>query len=413
MSNKYYEEGDVKIISVEIVSRSSGGRVNIFDQLSSVFIYEDMSQPSMVADFLIKDNINLIHDLPIIGEEDIIIEFVTPGLKPVKMTFQTTLLNNDSIQDNNKGQFYTLKTVSKEHFANARNNIKHSFRGTIDQMVATIVGTYLETSKPIDVDPCKGNQVIVVPFQQPFVAIDMLRQRAVHASYPSSAFVFFENQDGYNFKCLETLISKRDPGTRIFNYQTDSSSEEVAEARSFRTILDHEDVTRIDTNMKIAMGGLYGKVRAYDFIKKKIEEIDVKYKERFPAFQKSDAKYKDQITSTLIKEHGEKPAFVHFVPRNTKAPENYIPDMIGQRMMYTTFLNQQTIRVLVHGDTAMKVGQIVRLKLPEPVGTTGRTKQMKYSNGLYLIKTLCHILTFGTMTKHQISMECVKVGYSV
>lgn len=413
MSVASYEAGDVKVIGVEVTSRSSGGKINLIDQLASVFIYEDMTQPSMVAELLIQDNINIIHDLPIIGEEDVVIEFGTPGLKPIKLTFQTTAVENKTIQDNNKGVLYTLKVVSKEHFVSSRNNIKHSFTGTIDQMVATIVGTYLETSKPIDVDPCKGNQTIVIPFQPTFQAIDMLRKRAVHANYPSSAFVFYENQDGYNFKCLETLISKRDPGTRKFNYQADVTSDKETEARSYRTIIDYADITQIDTNRKVTMGGLHTRVRSYDFIKKKVEEVEVKYEDKFPGFQKSDGKSRDQITGTMIREHGNKPALVYFIPRNTKAPENYLPDMVGQRIMYTTFLNQQTVRVLVHGDSSLKVGQVIELDLPESVGTTGRNKDKKYTGGLFLIKTLCHIITFGTKSKHQISMDCVKMGYSV
>ena len=413
MTQKIYEQGDVKVTLLEIKSRANGGKIQVLDQVKGVFIYEDMTQPTMMAEFKFDDRINLLHDLPIVGEEDITIEFVTPGLRPVTMTFQTTSLEGLAVQDNVKGHVYTIKAVSKEHFVSARNNIRHSFRGTIDEMVDNIITTYMESSKPREIDPCKGNQTMVVPFLPPLVAIDMLRKRAVHSSYPSSAFVFFENQDGFNFKCLESFLSKKDPGTRIFNYADDTTSDSTAEARSFRTILEYEDVSRVDTNLRIEMGGLYAKVRSYDFIKKKTDTIDVKYDEKFPGFEKSDSKNKDQITSSTLKEHGQDPATQYFVPRDSSANENYIPDMIGQRMMFTSFMNQQTIRVLINGDSALKVGQIIELNLPEPTGTTGRKKEMKLTSGLYLIKTLCHIITIGGKNKHNISMDCVKLGYSV
>lgn len=413
MTQKLYEQGDVKINLVEIKSRTNGGKVQLLDQVKGILIYEDMTQPTMMAELKLDDNINILHDLPIVGEEDITIEFVTPGLRPVTLTFQTTTVEGLAIQDNNKGQVYTIKAVSKEHFANARNNIRHSFTGTIDDMVDNILNNYLETSKPREIDRCKGNQTIVIPFQPPLVAIDMLRKRAVHASYPSSSFVFFENQDGFNFKCLESMLAVKDAGTRIFNYSNDVTSDNTAEARSFRSIIEYEDISTVDTNEKIQMGGLYARVISYDFIKKKTNITEVKYQEKIEGFEKSDKKSGNQVTGNLLKEHGSSPAANYFVPRDSSAAENYLPDMIGQRMMFTAFLNQRTIRLLINGDSALKVGQVIELNLPEPVGTTGRNKEMKMSSGLYLIKALCHVITLGGKNKHQISMDCVKMGLSV
>lgn len=414
MTSRLYEEGDVKINDIRIKSRSTGGELAIYDQTLSFSIFEDITQPSLVAEFIIRDAINMIHDLPIIGEEDVTVEFVTPGLpKPVKLTFQVVNVEGEEIYNNNKARNYTLKCVSREHFVASRNNVCKSFVGTIDQMISNIVAEYFETSKPIDLDPCKGNHTIVMPFVPAMAAVDMLRRRAVHPKHTSSAFVFFENQDGYNFKCIEQLIldGKGDVGTRIFNYQNDASSNKAVEARSYRTMLDFAEVARLDTNEKVGRGGLYNVVKSYDFVKKEVTARDIVYQAEWPGFQKSDPKSRDQITSKLIEEHGSKPSMIYFVPFNTLASENYIPDMVGRRLMYTTFLNQQTIRVLIHGDTAMKVGLTVELNLPEPEGLTRRQRVMKYKSGRYLVKTLRHIVTCGAKPKHQIAMDCIKVGY--
>lgn len=414
MSNRLYEAGDVKIIDVRIKSRSTGGEVALLDQAISFSIFEDITQPSLVAEFIIQDGINLLHDLPIIGEEDITVEFVTPGLpKPIKFVFQVVTIESEELSNNNKMRNYTLKCVSREHFVASRNNVCKSFVDTIDQMVSNIVAEYFETSKPISMDPCKGNHTIVMPYIPAMVAIDMLRRRAVHPKHPSSSFVFFENQDGYNFRCIEQLLheGKGDVGTRVFNYQNDASSNKVAEARSFRTIIDYAEVGRSDTNEKVGKGGLYNVVKSYDFVKKKVTARDIVYQSEWPGFQKSDPKSRDQITSKLVQEHGSKPSMMYFVPVNSLASENYIPDMIGRRLMYTTFLNQQTVRILIHGDTAMKVGLTVDLNLPEPEGTTQRQRIMKYKSGRYLVKTLRHIVTLGAKPKHQIAMDCIKVGY--
>lgn len=414
MKQRLYEEGDVKIIDIKIKSRTSGGELALFDQVLSFSIFEDITQPSLAAEFVVRDAINMIHDLPIIGEEDITVEFVTPGLpKPIKLSFQVVTLEGEEIYNNNKARNYTLKCVSREHFVASRNNVCKSFVGTIDEMVSNIVAEYFETSKPITMDPCKGSHTIVMPFVPAMMSVDMLRRRAVHPKHPSSSFVFFENQDGYNFKCIEQLIldGKGDVGSRMFNYQNDASSDKEVEMRSYRTMIDFAEVGRLDTNEKVSRGGLYNQVKSYDFVKKKVTTRDILYQSEWPAFQKSDPKTRDQITNKLIEEHGSKPSMVYFVPFNTLASENYIPDMVGRRLMYTTFLNQQTVRVLIHGDTAMKVGLTVELNLPEPEGLTRRQRVMKLKSGRYLVKTLRHVVTLGAKPKHQIAMDCIKIGY--
>jgi hypothetical protein len=73
-------------------------------------------------------------------------------------------------------------------------------------------------------------------------------------------------------------------------------------------------------------------------------------------------------------------------------------------------LNSEVTRVLIHGDTGLKVGDLVSLLLPSPTGTTDRKKDDQLSSGNYLIIRLRHIITTGTKPKHQIAFDCVKMG---
>lgn len=411
----YYEPGDVNITQLEIKSKSSGGVITPLDQLKSFAVYEDMTQPTMYAEFEFHDAINLLNDLPIVGEEQITLEIKTPGTQPTKYTFDVVDVQGQTVDDNNRMRKYILRAVSSEHLLNSFTNIKHSYRGTIDGMVNNILTEYLKTTKPFSFDACKGSQRILIPYQPPFVAIDMLRKRAVHPRYQTSAYVFFENQDGFNFKSIEQLIEdgKGDIGSRIFNFSNDVQSDKTSEARSFRTILEYQHLTQMDTNQAINSGSLNTLVRSFDFIKKSVSNLEVKFEEKSATFMKSDSKSTDQLSATTVQKYGQKPAVTYFMPKDSSAEDTFIADTVGQRIMYTSFLNQQAVRIMVHGDTTLKVGLSIELNLPEPRGMTNRAVPQKFTRGRYLIKALRHSIKTGSKTKHSIVIDCVKMGYVV
>lgn len=414
MTQNYFEPGDVKLSFLEIASKPTGARMSPYDQLVSASIYEDITQPTMMAEFHFNDSINILGDLPINGEETIKISVNTPGVSPTDYVFDTVKIDGSSVDDNNKGQSYTLKAVSPEHLVNSRVNVRESLKGRIDQGVQTLYG-YLNSSKQLYADTCKGECVTLIAFQPPFVGIDMLRRRAVHPTYASSAFVFFENQQGFHFKCMESLIERGQGsvGSRIFNYSNDPASDKTSEQQSYRSIIEYENVSRTDVNRKIASGGLNILTRSYDFLNKEITDTPTTYNSQWGKYKKSDAKSLDQVTSRTIGDHGGEPALTFFIPDDKSRPDTFIPEMLGQRMMYAAHLNEVTLRIMVHGDTSLMVGDTIEINIPEPKGMTGRTEEMKYLSGKYLIKALHHMFNFGTKPKHSISMDCIKVGYSV
>ena len=123
MTQKIYEQGDVKVSLLEIKSRSNGGKLQALDQIKGVFIYEDMTQPTMMAEFKFDDNINMLHDLPLIGEEDITIEFSTPGLRPVLLTALTAVLGLIPLAIGLNFDFFTLVTDLNPHFFIGGDNV--------------------------------------------------------------------------------------------------------------------------------------------------------------------------------------------------------------------------------------------------------------------------------------------------
>ena len=221
MSRQSHEIGDVIVKRLTIKSSSSiGAGIIPLDQVVSFDIWEDVTKPTMYATIIMFDTLGLLEKFPILGEELVELEIQTPGMSVTSsFVFRCFEVTNVQRTPNGKGVSYTLRCVSEEHLRNGGTLVRESMTDVASAMVPYILQKHLQSTKQMIVDDTKGIQTIVFPKLSPLEAIDMLRQRAVSKNFTSSAYVFFENQAGFNFKTIEGLYKDglANIGTRVFN----------------------------------------------------------------------------------------------------------------------------------------------------------------------------------------------------
>ena len=411
---KIIEPGDVNIKYLEISNKSLKATVNPLSQLLGADIFEDMTKPTMYAEFTFQDNLNLLKNFPIIGEENIMIEIQTPGIsKSTTFKFRTFEVANVVKDKNGKGLTYTVRCVSDEHLRAGSSLIKESQTGTVDTMVPYILNKYLDSTKAIIIDEAKGIQTVAFPKQNPLMAIDMLRQRAVSKQYAASAYVFFENQAGFNFKTVEGLIKDGKPniGSRVFNTQQNPMGSKVAEANAYRTILKYENIKKADSNAKASAGIYKAVTKIFDMNTKSFTSSDFNLKDVFGKLEKPAAG-KTQLPNTddFITTYGEGVPKQFFTLKDTTRPDTFIDTAMAVRNSFTVLLNSDVTRILIHGDTGLKAGDLITLNFADPTGTTDKKKDDTMLSGNYMIIRLRHMITPSTKNKHEISCDCVKMG---
>lgn len=412
--SKIIEAGDVLIKRFTLANKSISAEVNPIDQLLGADIWEDVTKPTMYAEFIFNDNINLLKNFPIIGEEEITIEIQTPGIaKPTLFKFRTFEIANVVKDPNGKGTTYMLRCVSKEHLLAGSSAIKESYTDIISNMVPIILSHVIGTDKALNIDPTKGIQTIAFSRQNPLKAIDMIRQRAVSKDYTASAYVFFENQAGFNFKTIEGLMKDSRPniGSRTFNVQQNTMGSKEAQANAFRTIKRFESISRSDTNKKTNSGIYKAVTKTFDLNTKSVGTQDFSLKDAFSSFEKTTTG-KAQIPNTddFINNFGSSIPKQFFTLKDTTRPDNFIDTAISIRNSFAVLLNSDITRVLIHGDSGLKAGDMIQLNFPTPEGTTGKKKEDTQLSGNYLIIRLRHIITPSTKNKHEIAFDCVKMG---
>ena len=383
------------------------------DQLLGVDVYEDMTKPTLYATLVMSDNIDMLNKFPLIGEEEVSIEFETPGMaKSARYDFICFEIANIRKDVSGKGVTYMMRCVSKEHLYNGSSAVTKSITDTISNMVPALFDNYLHTKKSMIVDPTRGIQTIAFPKISPLECIDMIRQRAVSKEFPTSSYVFFENQAGFNFKTIEGLIKDGKPtiGSREFNAQENTMASKESQAASYRTILHYENIVRADSNLKAQEGVYKAVTKTFDMATKEFGSASFDMKNLFAGVQTPGKSKQIPNSDSFISEFGSGQPKQFFTPKDSSRPDNFIDTSIAARNAYTILLNSDVTRVMIHGDSGLKAGDLVRLNLPEASGLTGKKKRDQFSTGNYLIIRLRHSITPSTKTKHQIVFDCVKMG---
>mgnify|MGYP007038829782 CR=1 FL=1 len=408
-----YEVGDVSIKDITLKNKNTQASINPSDQITFIDIYEDFNSPTLYAEITFDDKIGLINDFPIIGEELFEITFQTPGLSyPTTYKFNTFAVSDVQQQMNGKGYRYVLKCVSQEQLTQSNINILHSYNETINDIVDNIFTRHLKTDKIVNIDPCKGNETIVFPKVTPFVAIDIIRKRAVHPKYLSSSFVFFENQDGFNFKCIEQMMEdgKQKIGSKKFYYFSNGQKDKNTQALMFRSIIEYENIGRTDLTDLIQEGGVKNTVTTFDIFSKKVSDTTFDMTKKFSQMVGSDKKNTLNISESMIKDFADAPTFSFFIPKDTNRKENFLENMMGARLAYQKLFNSNFVRTYIPGDSSIKAGDVIELNLPKASGTTGPKGTDDLVDGNYIVTRLRHNITTVGKTKHYISMDCNKVG---
>ena len=408
-----YEVGDTIIKDITLSNKNTKAQINPSDQITSIDIYEDFNSPTLYAEISFDDRIGLINDFPIIGEELFEITFQTPGLSyPTTYKFNSFAVSDVQQQMNGKGYTYTLKCVSKEQLTQGNINISNSYNETINDIVDNIFNTFLKTEKIVNIDPCKGNETIVFPKVTPFVAIDIIRKRAVHPKYLSSSFVFFENQDGFNFKCIEQMMEdgKEKIGSKKFYYFSNGQKDKNTEALMFRSIIEYENIGRTELTDLIQEGGVKNTVTTFDIFSKKVSDTTFDMTKKFSQMVGSDKNNTLNISESMIKDFANAPTFSFFIPKDTNRKENFLENMMGARLAYQKLFNSNFVRTYIPGDSSIKAGDVIELNLPIASGTTEAKGTDNTVDGNYIVTRLRHNITTVGKTKHYISMDCNKVG---
>lgn len=207
---------------VVLTSKVTGQILDIYPIMIELNIFENILRNSIEAELIIQDTLSLQSVFPIVGEEEVYMEFRSPtgtdDREYSRYNFRVVGVKNLSRGSTDRSEFIRLSLVSKEAVTDQQVNIQESFKpipgeeksGLISEWVKIILSERLSSTKPLDIEETRSPQQFVIPNMSPFETIRMLMKYADSAEFPEiSDYLFWEDKDGFHFKTLQKIINDK------------------------------------------------------------------------------------------------------------------------------------------------------------------------------------------------------------
>ena len=342
-SDKGYQSpvqaGDFRLLEVSIISPSnptSKVLLNSGNMFLRLELFEDLFSNVLKGTYLFRDARGYPEMIPIVGDETLILTFMTPGGEGSTKKVSTKLEPTSKSEEVYKQRFkvydiirtetgevdniYKLFFVSEEYVYSTKMKVSKGYKGKRYSEIAKDVlkkinkNIIKEYQKKTFIEETATPQNVIIPNWTPFEAINFCAARSIsgdtlptegetaNAKTPpkpvGSLFVFFEKMGtGFFYQSIESMILSQRKQKNIPMYQY---VPKLAGGRSQNITTGYFGVDQFEIKSSFKtlenLGyGMYGsKLIAYDPIRMKYDEVKYEY------YDKSD----DPTSDTLNEQTG-------------------------------------------------------------------------------------------------------------
>jgi hypothetical protein len=404
--------GQINVQVVKIIT-STGSVVDISGLVGDITFYEDIFSNCMSGHLLIQDSIDLVNTLPLIGQEQLIIELRTPTLKNIiSKTFYIYKLQHRTVKK--RSQTYMLNFCSRELIYSTNTKISKSFTGNISDTVSSIFTDpkYLASDSKLYVDRTKNDYTFIAPYWSPIETINWLTGKSINQKGVPN-YLFYETNQSFEYVSVDTLIQAAPEREYIFS-DVDANTVFGVGGNiddKYKIVESMDNDVTFDYLRNLS-GGMYSsKLYTFDLTTKNINSNTFDY---IDDFSKSTHLEKEPLkTSDLMR---KKLASLYFIEKNNYQTgalkvQGY-KDFFLQRNSLLEQLSAFKITIKVQGRTDIKAGNIIKFTvsdlreiLKDEIDTKGISD---YFSGRYLVTAIKHQVVNG---HHSMSMEIVSDSF--
>lgn len=300
--------GDVIINQLLLNTIASDTPLDLKPFLMELHIHEDIFSPTLQGSLVIRDSLNLIGRLPIVGDEVLTIDVQTPWgqlggydsnnigkfdpINKIQKSFSVYAIKDRKL-NNDREQYYQLFFCSLEASTDNIVKVCQKYEGTTDEIAAKIfqdnmqslriftnkqvLENYSEGAKTelyISDTPHDSTITFVPPMWTPIQCLNWLAKRSIGVKYKSPTFMFFETTKAFYFASIESLVATQlENGdiysSFVYNTNLDNLATVSALTKGFQTIEALQFLTNLDVIQGQDLGHFASTVHAFDMVKKK------------------------------------------------------------------------------------------------------------------------------------------------
>jgi len=391
----------------------------------SVDYYEDILSPTVTAKIRVintGDSISpkdpqdsskvdgpkqsIYNGLPLRGGERLVMKIIDQGKTfnkkektgldfssdPKKYLFVSSI--TQVLQETQRESFL-LNLVSREAITNETTRVMKRYNGPISGSVTKILKDVLKIDESrYSVENTRGSYDFVGNLRKPFSTLISLASKSVPdvSKNATAGFVFFQNQDGFKFASIDSLIKEKSKATYTY---TDVNESSITRNNDYK-ILQYS----VDKNQNLIENlrmGTYSFVRlAFNPLTYAFSQTKYNYgaKEGIKNLGKDLElpKISDDASQTLNQLPTRTVSQIVDVGASTKISKNtnYSPEEYqGQNIVRYNLLMTQNISMMVPCNTDLKAGDIITCEFPK-ISREDSNEIDQETSGKYMIKELCH-----------------------
>ena len=458
-ANDALRSGEIEIVQVALYPRSGDDYIDIQHHVAEINLFGSIYSTFYSATLSIVDNIGLLHSLPIVGEETIVITVKSSSWqsdKALSKVFKVYAVK-DFVVDGEYNNFYNLELISIMGHVNNLIHINKKFSGNCTHTVMDIVQDYMKTPceeivakfdhsedkaalsiiqnsfdkflwRPRDIS---HNRVqFVANNWTPAYTINWIAERALiwthHNDTYRPDFIFNEGMSRIVFQPLSGLsgwgrleASPAGMGLGKFRYEYLPTAESRNPAIKSKTIIDVSFKRFADGLRSQIVGGLASSLESYDVVTKRYHKQNYDWVTMSKDYAQLE-RYQDVNGTHYGTESQQNKGLFHpKIPRSFDTKKysvvkhnqlhnglpSYLPEQTMQirRFMFAS-LEHINLEITVYGNFDIEAGGVVHLTFPvNKMNPEGR--EARYITGYYLVLGVRHKIT---QTEHFTYLEVAK-----
>ena len=424
MSNEAKKSSPASISKADVISNVDPEKTaSLVNGIIRLTYHESILQDTVKAYVVFSDvglaidNKSVIEGLPLIGTEDLKLQFEDNNENKIKVKMNINKVT--PVYEDGSKNVTSLDLVSEEVLRNEMGESRCRTRenGLISDSIEKIFKDRLKSEKELDIEQTANRYNFIGSGRKPFYMLNLLSKQGVpQGSDGSSAgFLFYETSTGYHFKSIEELFKQDKKKSYIFNNTTDAKG---IPAGYDGKVLDHKSDSSINVQSKMNIGAYKTKIVLFDAYNCKYEVIeqtaeDVKENvelagKDLPKFNpKFDSNQKDYTRTTLyLVDSGTLPEgdTDEQIGASTK-PNFEAVRTLNQSIRRYNQLFSGMMEITIAGDFSLHAGDVIFVDIFSVQAEKDDTLNRE-SGGLYIIADLCHYVSSeGTYTKLNLARD--------
>ena len=305
-----------------------------------------------------------------------------------------------------------MSWTTLDHLKSVRTKISESFKGTISDIVQKIIkgSTYLNSKKPLFIEPSRNIRKFVIPNLTPFQTIKLIKEEAVSAEENSPHYVFFETPNGYHFRSFDSLLgNKGELSVEHKNTYRSQPPEQGNPTANIATILDWQVDDNSNSFLNTRLGMYASTLFYHDIFNKNIQKFKYNYMtdkfSRRNSMEQSEKKSGPLVSQIVLEnnktitEFSDSRIFVHptgSADLHTEGTDNNAEEWLQESRSRELEKDYFTLKIETYGDTNIMAGDLINVVIPSNKPLQAPVTKASIEpilSGRYLITSLHHQVT--------------------